>query len=343
MIEQPIGCTGWPVTKNDVLSDPEHDAPLLGLQGQDSDKITSKSYEKPTMEPRAITSSLRTTISYLRSRGGSFSLLRGFHIFLFDTICSILLTIAAFSLLRHYRVSGFWLFCAQLAVVGTRRVLLSPINLWYMQFIISAPTRHKRSCWEMPLRGLLNFKRVFLPSLVWTIVTLLVRVLPNLSILRSTINHYVRSNLSLYPISQPMASYGVFLALNWSMFLCITIPCEVMLSRIYASTLPNDFETIVPCDRTFGGKVVQRSHKELQRLGMLDALRTFDRASWKRLYKLYTKLALIQLALMVTFGIILTMEFRLIDKANMGRVKVVAAPRITVPIMQTVTRIQYLR
>jgi hypothetical protein len=72
--------------------------------------------------------------------------------------------------------------------------------------------------------------------------------------------------------------------------LAAVVPANVLLVRVQASLLPPDEDTIVPFDRSFGGKVdpVVVSGKGF--VSMRDALATVPKASWVRLYKLYAKI-----------------------------------------------------
>ncbi|KAK1755935.1 putative ubiquitin conjugating protein [Echria macrotheca] len=81
--------------------------------------------------------------------------------------------------------------------------------------------------------------------------------------------------------------------------LAAVVPANVLLVRVQASLLPPDEDTIVPFDRSFGGKVdpVVVSGKGF--VSMRDALATFPKASWVRLYKLYAKIVGITFAVYV--------------------------------------------
>jgi hypothetical protein len=74
---------------------------------------------------------------------------------------------------------------------------------------------------------------------------------------------------------------------------------------VQASLLPGSEETIVPFDRTFGGKVMVGGSGVV---GMLDAWRSFGWSSRIRLLRVYAKLWAIQIALLVFFMITLFAE-----------------------------------
>merc|ERR1712029_64293 len=80
-------------------------------------------------------------------------------------------------------------------------------------------------------------------------------------------------------------------AIFTSLFLCI--PATVTQVRIEASLLPEEQDSIVPFDRTFGGKVVGHLLGGTGRIGFLDAWRSFNWEARRRLIKLYVKIGAI--------------------------------------------------
>jgi hypothetical protein len=68
----------------------------------------------------------------------------------------------------------------------------------------------------------------------------------------------------------------------------VVVPAEVLLTRVQASLLPPDEDAIVPFDRTYDGTlepaIVGNGYVSVK-----DALNTFPRASWVRLYILHAK------------------------------------------------------
>lgn len=72
--------------------------------------------------------------------------------------------------------------------------------------------------------------------------------------------------------------------------LLTVVPANVLLVRIQASLLPPDEDTIVPFDRSFQGKLEPAIVGGKGFVSMRDALATFPKESWIRLYKLYAKI-----------------------------------------------------
>ena len=83
----------------------------------------------------------------------------------------------------------------------------------------------------------------------------------------------------------------IVFAIFTSLFLCI--PATVTQVRIEASLLPEEQDSIVPFDRTFGGKVVGQLLGGTGRIGFLDAWRSFNWEARRRLIELYVKIGAI--------------------------------------------------
>ncbi|KAJ9640909.1 hypothetical protein H2199_005577 [Coniosporium tulheliwenetii] len=71
--------------------------------------------------------------------------------------------------------------------------------------------------------------------------------------------------------------------------LFVAIPAHVTLTRIEASLLPEEEDTIVPFDRSFGGRVVPTVVGGTGAIGFLEAWKTFNWEARRRVVKLYIK------------------------------------------------------
>ncbi|KAF2262729.1 hypothetical protein CC78DRAFT_467481 [Lojkania enalia] len=96
------------------------------------------------------------------------------------------------------------------------------------------------------------------------------------------------------------------IALACTLFLIL--PAHVTLIRVEASILPDDQNTIVPFDRTFGDKVVPRILGGTGCVGFVDAWRSFNWEARRRLLKLYVKVFLIITALFIILAHVLAFE-----------------------------------
>jgi len=84
--------------------------------------------------------------------------------------------------------------------------------------------------------------------------------------------------------------------------LLAVVPANVLLVRVQASLLPPDEDTIVPFDRSFQGKLEPAIVGGKGFVSMRDALATFPKSSWIRLYKLYAKILGVTIA---AYGLLL--------------------------------------
>ncbi len=92
------------------------------------------------------------------------------------------------------------------------------------------------------------------------------------------------------------------------------VPATVLLVRTQASLLPPDEDTIVPFDRSFGGRVDPAVVGGKGYVTIRDALATFDRASWVRIYKLYAKILAVTLVTYFGIGSVIAAQFVLLRK-----------------------------
>jgi hypothetical protein len=92
----------------------------------------------------------------------------------------------------------------------------------------------------------------------------------------------------------------------------LVLPADVTLTRVQASLLPDAEETIVPFDRSFGGKVIPEIVGGSGVLSMLDAWKSFDWSSRIRLVKAYAKIYALQILVSFFFGLCLAAEMFLI-------------------------------
>ncbi|KAI9780958.1 MAG: hypothetical protein M1839_006397 [Geoglossum umbratile] len=108
----------------------------------------------------------------------------------------------------------------------------------------------------------------------------------------------------------------------------ILVPASVTLTRVQASLLPEDENTIVPFDRSFGGKVVPESLGGRGVVGILEAWRSFGWSSRIRLLKVYIKIWAMQVALFTLFTIAIFAEVAYFapELGNMFLVKVTPSP-----------------
>ena len=289
-----------------VSDDSQPDAPLLSLD----EKKSSIEPELLLVKTKPITSSLRATISHLRSKAGCLSRFRGlhislifhvFHYFLFRTILSLVGGEFA-SPIRQPLVAVF------------ASVLLSRLGMHWTHHVISMPST--KGWWSRrPSRKL--WKKIAGPTALAAMVEQITIWMPVSLFYIFGLDEYVRDTSRLGEISEHerriiFAKFMTVCVVGILTAVLIYIPANVTLKRVQASMLAEEEETIVPFDRTFDGKVKAEITGGSGRLGMLDAWKTFDWAARIRLMKVYGKVFAVQTAVTIMFGMMLVAEMKLI-------------------------------
>jgi hypothetical protein len=102
------------------------------------------------------------------------------------------------------------------------------------------------------------------------------------------------------------------LAVSVALQALLLIPADAALTRVMASLLPADEDTIVPFDRSFGGRVEPEvvTGKGFATFGA--ALKSIPRVSWVRIYKLRVKVFAVGMAAYLAMGAIVVAQFLLV-------------------------------
>ncbi|TRX93683.1 hypothetical protein FHL15_005359 [Xylaria flabelliformis] len=257
-------------------------------------------------ETPAVTSSLRSTHRAVYAIAGWRSLFRGYAAYLF---LSIVMGIIA-SILVAVGVPS--LIAAPLVALSVAQ----PYAAW-THIVISAPS--SKYFWQR----LPPFKRAFqataVPILLYVFASELATYLPaGLAVLLNMSRWNPKEPNTLPQYNKDDAWKGILVLLaGLAVQVFLVIPTQVVLTRVQASFLPEDNDTIVPFDRSFGGKVVPAIVGGKGYINMIDAWKSFSRASWVRLVKLYVKIFLIVVALTFAWVAVLIPEYILI--ANNSR------------------------
>jgi hypothetical protein len=110
----------------------------------------------------------------------------------------------------------------------------------------------------------------------------------------------------------------VVFAITCTLFLCL--PANVTLVRIEASILPEEDDTIVPFDRTFGGKVVSQMMGGTGKVSFLEAWRSFNWEARRRLIKLFVKGFFVIMGMLLVVSHVLVAEAFVVMGPAMGKV-----------------------
>jgi hypothetical protein len=262
-----------------------------------------------------ITSSLRGTVNHLRAKAGWTSRFRGFTIFLVWAMC------------RGF-VGGFITripglrntFGAMIAHV-LAEICLSTFHLTWIWIVISDPSPlpwYKRL---PPFRS--SFPRIAPAVAVQAVAIQIATTLPVLLCgawgpFRRFGDDYsvpVEKGDLAHAFGQSILLIATMLAL----ILLLSIPATVTLTRVAASMLPDSDETIVPFDRSFGGKVTPAILGGQGKIGMLEAWRSFGWYQRRNLLRVVTKAFLIIFGLWMFFGLLLVGEVHFIGGESLRK------------------------
>ena len=300
-------------------SDPEPidaNAPLLSEE-QRSEKQNLKTLEADLLlvKQTPITSKLRTAVKHITSIAGKSARFRGLHIaIIYAFVHSLIVNIIGGP------VGG--LFRSAVSVVAS--IVLCRLQMTWTHTVISMPSTVR---WWRRYPSLKASKNIIIPTAVWAIARQVCVYVPGalFAIVFDTFQRpgaYGGNPQTVQKIALAQL-FGVFLIFVATVFL-ILIPADATLKRVQASMLPEEYETIVPFDRTFAGKVIPEILGGKGCVSMLDAWKTFDRDARLRLIKIYAKLLTIQIAVTFMFAMILIGELRLILGGDFERIVQVA-------------------
>ncbi|MCJ1258326.1 hypothetical protein MMC24_006158 [Lignoscripta atroalba] len=300
MIETPTATAVIKVTDADS-EDP--DSPLLSLD----EKVSQTHFVEPELllvKTQPITAKIRTTVKHLKARAGFLSRFRGLHV-------ALLYSFAHGCLFQF--LDGFN-FIPQVLAAVIATVVLCRIQLTWTHIVVSEPST-KRWFRRVPDRK--SFLKIAGPTAVYALaqqgsIVMLALVIEVFGLkTHNSIVVYFRDSREGERIALTIQVLLVgFLGLAAAVL--IIIPARVALTRVQASMLPEEDESIVPFDRTFGGKVVPEILGGSGRIAMLEAWKSFDWNGRVRLLKLYVKIFAIQTAVTILFTMVAIGELKLI-------------------------------
>lgn len=233
--------------------------------------------------PHPITSKLRTSVNHLRARAGFWSRFRGMGMFL------------AYSGLRGFLSSlvpvSTKSFIGQFFVQSFLSVALATWQMAWVHIVISEPSP-KRFYQRIP--SYKTWIKIAPAAALEDVLTSAAFFLP-ISLAGSVGWLDIDPNDDTHPTVVFCRFMGATLIPAILAFL-LTIPARVIFVRVAASMLPEEDETIVPFDRSFGGKVSPAITGGSGKIGIMDAWTTFDWAARVRLVKVIGKSFAIQVA-----------------------------------------------
>lgn len=262
---------------------------------------TSKAVEPELLlvKQQPITASFRTTIRHLQSKGGFRARFRGLSVFI------------VYSMVLQWLSQMFSVFVPFLLAPVIATTLCATLSLTWTHVVISDPNPKP---WYKRVPSIKTWKKVAGPTAVLAIAEQLAIILPA----------YLAATYGFVGNPQDYANYtnaerNILVLKGFSVFglsvalaLLVVVPANVALTRVQASLLPDEVESVVPFDRSFGGKVIPEIVGGSGVIGMLDAWKTFDWNSRVRLIKAYAKVFAMQFVLSLFFVGIMGAEIALI-------------------------------
>ncbi|KAF2465586.1 uncharacterized protein BDR25DRAFT_336980 [Lindgomyces ingoldianus] len=250
---------------------------------------------------KPITSSIRGTIRHLISQAGRFSRWRGIKSFLLYNLCFSIVGNLIESILprvpgRLILASGLaGALCANLHAAWTHKVISMPSDTKFLR--------------RIPARS--NWKLLALPAAINASAGYLSFYVAHGSSMLLGLHRIHNQNPAAFSGAEWVSVVFRVLAVIIIVISCclfIVLPAHVTQIRVEASILPEDQDTIIPFDRTLGGKVVPKILGGTGCVGFLDAWRSFNWEARRRLIKLYTKIVLIITALVFVVAHIMAFE-----------------------------------
>jgi hypothetical protein len=246
---------------------------------------------EPNLKPQPITASFRKSVRLLQNVGGFRGRFRGFAVWLAKSFAiNTISGMISFMLPRSLGNIVAIVACAQLSLAWTHIVISEPSpKPWYRRLppaktwrVVAVPSAILAVCDQVA---------IFVPVYI--------AMATGMTDNPANMTPHQKSMLPVKGLA--LALLGLVLAL------VLVIPAKATLIRVQASLLPDSEETIVPFDRSFGGKVVPEIVGG-NGISMRDAWTTFDWASRVRLVKAYAKVFAMQLALAIVFTLCLVAQ-----------------------------------
>lgn len=250
----------------------------------------------------AITSSIRGTLRHISMKAGFTARWRG----LACAVCTLVAYQLCYNGLGALLHNLLPLGISSLLTGVITSIILARWTLAWTHIVISEPSTQY---WFRRIPSFSTWRKIWAPTAINAVAAQLVFVFPMLIWYAFGLNDAETLN-ALTPVGA-LWKFMVILLVALVIYIGIVLPSEVALTRCQASLLPDEDESIVPFDRSYGGKVVPAIVGGSGMLSYVDAWKSFDRASRMRIVKLYLKIFAIDIALHLLFGIVLALQLHL--------------------------------
>ncbi|KAB8288105.1 hypothetical protein EYC80_010238 [Monilinia laxa] len=262
------------------------------LTSEDPDaKLDHKGAVEPELllvKQQPITSSFKSTSKHLRARAGKGSYLRGVSMYLVKNY------------VLGLQMSFLSIFLPKTLALPIATILCAPFHLAWTHIVISDPSPLP---WYKRMPEIASIKKVMPATIIYALAREAVYFLPGYLAISFGLFESEPAKMSPQELTTMGIQTASVIILASVLAFLVLIPASVTLARVQASLLAESEESIVPFDRTFGGRVSEDGV-----LGLLDAWRTFDWNSRVRLVKTYIKAAAMEMTLMIFFSIVMVSQ-----------------------------------
>jgi hypothetical protein len=293
MVESPVAA----ITVTTETADKEEKEGLL-----ESGPTVTLVNQKP------ITASIRGTVRHLVAHAGRVARFRGYKIHVLHSISFAIVSTFFSAALPH--VPG-----QAIVVAAISGAAVANVHAAWTHKVVSLPT-DKSFCQRLPSKA--DWKVLALPAAIEAAMPYVSVYLTCGVAMLMGLHRLDQENISAYSGVQVaclvlrVVITFVF-AITCTLFLCL--PAAVTLVRIESSLLPTDEDTIVPFDRSFGGKASSAG-----KIGFLDAWRSFNWEARRRLIKLFAKVFLILTGFVFLIVHVLVAEAFIVVGPQLGEV-----------------------
>lgn len=276
---------------------------LLFPNGKSLDEFAPIEAELRVVKSKPITAKIRTTMKHLRAQAGRWSGFRGI-------VLAMIIRLLR-SMMMEIIENVFRARLCRIVAYTLLSVLIAGLDLTWTHIVISAPSTRP---WWRRIPSIDRVKMTIIPTIIFGIAEYASRLPPSLIAKAVSLKLYyyhgfsfnVRTNVQFEAILiAKCILVGLVSLLSYSL---IRMPATIVLRRVQASMLPDEDETVIPFDRTFGGKVQPVITGGSGAVSIADALKTFDWSARIRYLNLQLKLIALEGTAMVIFLLILSGE-----------------------------------
>jgi len=245
---------------------------------------------------KPLTSSIRRTARHLKSIGGFKAKWRGLGIYIVYTFITIMVSGALNKMIL--RLVPFGEMLSNIAAA----LLTSRMHCAWTHKVITMPSGKK--LWERRVSRA-NWKQLLAPTAMSMMACdLSIEAIKYIFVLSVAAAQAMstKTNVPSWTVLVMGVVPGVVAMVSLPVF--VVLPAYAALIRKEASLLPEEDETIVSFDRTFGGKLNQVGAV----LSYKDAWKSFDGEARRRVVKLYAKFFFIMIACTIVMAHVFALE-----------------------------------